>query len=80
MIGLPRKDIGLTVSGSDIFPTKDRASIIPEECTSGSCTEHIGEDGGQPHVHGDPFGSSCLYSEADYTNSNGVQDITVHPP
>ncbi len=71
VVALPRKDIGVTVSGSDIFPTKDRAAIIPEECTSASCTEHIGADGGMPHVHGDPFGKNCMYSQEDYKNSAG---------
>ena len=36
--------------------------------------QHVGGGGGQPHLHGDPFGSWCLYSAANYTSS------TVHPP
>ena len=39
-----------------------------------TCNEHVGGGGGQPHLHGDPFGSWCLYSAANYSSS------TVHPP
>jgi hypothetical protein len=34
----------------------------------------VGGGGGQPHLHGDPFGSWCLYSTRDYSNP------AVHPP
>ena len=34
----------------------------------------MGGGGGQPHLHGDPFGSWCLYSLSNYTSGN------VHPP
>ena len=34
----------------------------------------MGGGGGQPHLHGDPFGSWCLYSAANYSSP------TVHPP
>ena len=41
-------------------------NIIPQQ--------HVPGGGGQPHLHGDPFGSWCLYSAANYSSS------TVHPP
>jgi hypothetical protein len=34
----------------------------------------VGQGGGQPHLHGDPFGPSCLYSAANYTSAS------AHPP
>ena len=36
--------------------------------------QHVGGGGGQPHLHGDPFGSWCLYSARNYSRSD------VHPP
>ena len=48
-----------------------------------SCNEHVGQGGGQPHSHGDPFSATagkCLYSAENYTDSSGTQDLTVHPP
>lgn len=44
------------------------------ECAAGKCFEHVGEGGGQPHLHGDPFGEGCLYSAKNYTT------LDVHPP
>ena len=34
----------------------------------------MGGGGGQPHLHGDPFGTWCLYSQLNYSSP------TVHPP
>ena len=34
----------------------------------------MGGGGGQPHLHGDPFGSWCLYSLRNYTTGG------MHPP
>jgi len=45
-----------------------------EECNLDSCNEHIGQGGGQPHLHGDPFGSTCLYSSSEYVTMDS------HPP
>lgn len=36
--------------------------------------QHVGQGGGQPHLHGDPFGSWCLYSASNYSSE------TAHPP
>jgi hypothetical protein len=37
----------------------------------------VGQGGGAPHLHGDPFGSypgMCLYSKANYSS------LSAHPP
>jgi hypothetical protein len=63
------------VSGQDIFPLyNNRAELTPDNCEVDSCNEHIGGGGGQPHLHGDPFGTSCLYSAANYSS------LSAHPP
>lgn len=63
------------VSGQDIFPLyNNRAELTPDACEVDSCNEHIGGGGGQPHLHGDPFGTSCLYSAANYSS------LSAHPP
>ena len=38
------------------------------------CNNHVGQGGGQPHTHGDPFGPGCLYSAANYAT------LSAHPP
>jgi hypothetical protein len=58
----------------------NRGSYTPENCEVDACNEHVGQGGGQPHLHGDPFGPTCLYSKANYTNVAGAFDATVHPP
>lgn len=75
--GLPtRGTIGVSVTGQDIFPLyNNRAEITPQACEVDSCNEHVGGGGGPPHLHGDPFGSWCLYSAANYTPS-----MDAHPP
>eukprot|EP00386_Alphamonas_edax_P016049 GDKI01049041.1.p1 GENE.GDKI01049041.1~~GDKI01049041.1.p1 ORF type:complete len:227 (-),score=54.04 GDKI01049041.1:67-747(-) len=74
--GLPtRGAVGISVNGQEIFPLyNNRAEIKPDSCEVDSCNEHVGQGGGQPHLHGDPFGPWCLYSSANYTST------TVHPP
>ena len=74
--GLPtRGAIGTTISGQEIYPVfNNRAGYTPEFCEVDSCNEHVGGGGGEPHLHGDPFGSFCLYSGANYSNA------FVHPP
>lgn len=74
-----RGAVGYTVNGQEIFPIyNNRAMLTPEVCEVDSCNEHVGGGGGQPHLHGDPFGSShgtkCLYSVANYSS------LTAHPP
>jgi hypothetical protein len=46
----------------------------PEHCEVDSCNEHVGQGGGWPHLHGDPFGPTCLYSAANYSSD------VIHPP
>ena len=74
--GLPtRGAVGVSIGGQDIFPVwNNQALATPEKCEVDACNEHVGGGGGQPHLHGDPFGSWCLYSAANYSSS------TVHPP
>jgi hypothetical protein len=67
--------IGVTVDGQSIFPAfNNMGGFGQEECEVGACFEHVGMGGGQPHIHGDPFGPTCLYSAANYTTT------LVHPP
>ena len=80
--GLPSDDgIGVTVSGQPIFPIyNNNAEFTPEKCEVDSCNEHVGQGGGPPHLHGDPFGdqtsTTCLYGPSNYTG--GSKD--AHPP
>ena len=67
--------IGITVAGQQMFPIfNNRGSFTPEQCEVDGCNAHVGQGGGQPHLHGDPFGPTCLYSQANYAS------LTVHPP
>ena len=67
--------IGFTVAGQPMFPIfNNRGSFTPEQCEVDGCNAHVGQGGGQPHLHGDPFGPTCLYSQANYAS------LTVHPP
>ena len=74
--GLPSSgNVGFTVEGQEIFPVyNNQALFTPEKCEVDSCNEHIGQGGGWPHIHGDSYGSTCLYSSKNYTS------ITSHPP
>ena len=75
--------VGVTLSGQEIFPVfNNRALFTNENCESDACNAHIGQGLGQPHLHGDPFGppGQCFYSAANYTNSAGAVDWSVHPP
>lgn len=74
--GLPtRGAVGMSVNGQEIYPLyNNRAELTPDSCEVDSCNEHVGGGGGQPHLHGDPFGAWCLYSAANYTT------LASHPP
>ena len=48
--------------------------LTPEQCEADGCNAHVGQGGGEPHLHGDPFGPWCLYGPQNYST------ITVHPP
>ena len=73
-----RGPVGVTVAGQEIYPVyNNRAQYTPQDCEVDACNEHVGQGGGQPHLHGDPFHSTdgvCLYGPANYTST------TVHPP
>ncbi len=74
--GLPtRGAIAVSVTGQEIFPFyNNRATLTGESCEVDSCNEHVGGGGGQPHLHGDPFGEWCLYSAKNYSS------LDAHPP
>jgi len=84
--GVP-SDAGLAmgVNGQSFFPVyNNQAAYTPDKCETDSCSEHVGQGGGQPHFHGDPFGDEdsssdstdyCLYGPSDYANG-----LTGHPP
>ena len=76
--------IGISVTGQSIYPLySNTLQITLESCEVDSCNEHVGQGGGQPHLHGDPFSATagkCLYSAENYTDSSGNEDLTVHPP
>jgi len=80
--GLPSGgEMGVSVAGQSIFPVfADSVDLTPQKCEVDQCNEHVGQGGGAPHLHGDPFGSVCLYDATNYTDANGNQDLTVHPP
>lgn len=80
--GLPtRGAVGVSISGQDIFPLyNNRAEGTLQACEVDSCNEHVGGGGGQPHLHGDPFGATCLYGARNYTTPAGAVDLSVHPP
>ena len=41
----------------------------------------MGQGGGPPHLHGDPFGARCLYDARNYTLADGVTtSLDAHPP
>ena len=74
--GLPTAGaVGITISSQQIFPIfSNVVNLTPEHCETDSCNEHVGQGGGAPHLHGDPFGPTCLYSQANYTS------LAAHPP
>lgn len=52
------------------------STLTSAECEVDSCQEHVGQGGGQPHWHGDPFGAKCMYSQSNYSSGNAAS----HPP
>lgn len=83
--------VGMAVNGQSIFPVwNNRGLYTPSLCEVDSCQEHVGQGGGQPHFHGDPFGDEdstsgaptrCLYGPSNYTSVDGVGgDTAAHPP
>ena len=78
--GLPSwAGIGVTTTGQSIYPLYSNTVLITlDSCEVDSCNEHVGQGGGQPHLHGDPFHASdakCHYGPANYTDG-----IAGHPP
>ena len=82
-LGLPIAGaVGFTMTTQQIFPMfNNRGAYTPENCEVDACNQHVGQGGGQPHTHGDPFGPTCLYSRSNYVNTATCAfDATVHPP
>ena len=75
--GIPTAgNVGVTITGQILYPVfNNQAGYTPEKCEVDACNSHVGQGGGPPHIHGDPFGPSCLYSAANYTPT-----LDVHPP
>lgn len=67
--------VGNTITGQELFPVfNNNGGYTPEKCEVDACQMHVGQGGGAPHLHGDPFGPSCLYNAANYSS------VTAHPP
>ena len=81
--GLPSAGpAGVSIDGQDAFPVFNNGALLtPSWCEVDSCNEHVGQGGGPPHLHGDPFGEKCLYSQQNYTGIDGTaSSINAHPP
>jgi len=80
--GLPAGGpMGVTIAGQSMYPVfADSVDLTPQKCEVDQCNEHVGQGGGAPHLHGDPFGSKCLYDSTKYVNTAGTQDTSAHPP
>lgn len=86
VFGVPSDDgIAMAVNGQAMFPIyNNNAQYTPEKCEVDSCSNHVGQGGGQPHFHGDPFGDQdasgespdyCLYGPSNYSSG-----ASGHPP
>ena len=77
--GLPDgAGVGTMVNGmSDWVTQNNQGHWNQGTCEADSCNLHVGQGGGQPHVHGDMFADThtCLYGSSNY--SRGVNG---HPP
>ncbi|CAL6292695.1 unnamed protein product [Bathycoccus prasinos] len=78
--GLPSwAGVGVSTTGQSIYPLYSNVvRITLDACEVDSCNEHVGQGGGQPHLHGDPFHASdtmCHYGPANYTDGTDG-----HPP
>jgi len=84
--GLPSDSgVGVGANGAPIYPLYNNVvQKTPDRCEVDRCNEHVGQGGGQPHWHGDPFGdettTTCLYGPSDYVDADGAQAVTNHPP
>lgn len=73
---LPTEDLpmsgatGVMINGVPIYPNEDnRGQTIQDSCEADRCMAHVGK-GADYHYHGDPFGHTCMYSDANYTGSH----------
>lgn len=75
---------GSTYEGGRIGMLIDGTAVHPQDANNGQwncnlavCGEHIGNGGdSSPHLHGDPYGPSCLY----YNTTKWYPNDTSHPP
>lgn len=66
----------VTVTGTALFPPQNNNGEMSwTSCEMDLCNAHVGR-GFDYHYHGDPFGSSCMYSQANYTGGSA----RAHPP
>jgi hypothetical protein len=72
ILGTNIVDLGVLVDGTDTH----EALTFGSPCCMGVCGEHIPQGGGPPHVHGDPYGPTCLY----YNNETSYPTLASHPP
>ena len=70
MMGVALTDLGILADGSDTHEALDFGS----PCVIGLCGEHIGMGGGAPHIHGDPYGPTCMY----YNNATYYPTTASH--
>ncbi|CAD7966229.1 unnamed protein product [Amoebophrya sp. A120] len=74
--GMPNAGaIAVAIDGIPMFPNYNNRGLFTwTSCEVDRCNAHSGK-GEDYHYHGDPFGTKCLYTEADFTDAtNG------HPP
>ena len=77
-VGIPADSgVGMSVSGQVLYPIWNNVAVYtPQQCEVDSCNEHVGQGGGQPHLHGDPYGdeapTKCLYGPSNYTGAQYV--------
>lgn len=68
--------VAISANGQEHYPVyNNNAQITAEKCEVDSCNQHVGQGGGPAHLHGDPFGTYCMYSNASYVDS-----VNGHPP
>ncbi len=74
--GMPNAGaIAVAIDGIPMFPNYNNRGLFTwTSCEVDRCNAHSGK-GEDYHYHGDPFGTKCLYTEADFTDAT-----TGHPP
>jgi len=61
---------GVMINGMPVYPNEDnRGLTIQDSCEADRCMAHVGR-GSDYHYHGDPFGSTCMYTDKNYTGNH----------